>query len=136
MIEGIWVVRRCLPRMAVPEQVYVVTNRSELIAALNNGVVSSTSPANPSNESKVIYVKGTIDANVDDANQPLACTDYYSNGYTPEAFLATYDPAVWGRVNPSGPLESARAALSRRSMPKKISSSGHVSSGQSRFWKG
>jgi pectate lyase len=95
---------------AVPEQVYVVTNRSELIAALNNGVVSSTSPAIPSNEAKIIYVKGTIDANVDDANQPLSCSNYYSNGYTPEAFLAAYDPAVWGRVNPSGPLESARAA--------------------------
>jgi pectate lyase len=95
---------------AVPEQVYVVTNRSELIAALNNGVVSSTSPANPSNEPKIIYVKGVIDANVDDANQPLSCSDYYSNGYTPEAFLVAYDPAVWGRVNPSGPLESARAA--------------------------
>src|SRR5262249_32596594 len=24
------------------------------------------------------------------------------------AYLATYDPAVWGRVNPSGPLEEAR----------------------------
>lgn len=95
---------------AVPEQVYIVTNRSELIAALNNGVVSSTSPANPSNEPKIIYVKGSIDANVDDANQPLSCSDYHSNGYTPEDFLATYDPAVWGRVNPSGPLESARAA--------------------------
>src|SRR5687768_99072 len=57
---------------AVPEQVYVVTNRSELIAALNNGVGSSTSPAAPSNEPKIIYVQGTIDANVDDANQPLA----------------------------------------------------------------
>lgn len=95
---------------AVPEQIYVVTNRSELIAALNNGVVSSTSPAVPSNEAKIIYVKGTIDANVDDANQALTCSDYYANGYTLEAFLAAYDPAVWGRVNPSGPLESARAA--------------------------
>ncbi|WP_116808821.1 pectate lyase family protein [Steroidobacter cummioxidans] len=95
---------------AVPEQVYVVTNRSELIAALNNGVASSTSPANPSNEPKIIYVKGTIDANVDDANEPLSCADYYRDGYTLEDFLATYDPAVWGRANPSGPLESARAA--------------------------
>ena len=45
---------------AVPEQVYVVTNRSELIAALNNGVPSSTSPSNPSNEPKIIYVKGKM----------------------------------------------------------------------------
>src|SRR5687768_7524336 len=75
---------------AVPEQVYTVTNRGELIAALNNGVPSSTSPSNPSNEAKIIYVKGTIDANVDDQNNPLTCTDYYRNGYTLEAFLAAY----------------------------------------------
>jgi pectate lyase len=95
---------------AVRTQIYTVTNRAELIAALNNGVTSSTSPSNPSNEAKIIYVSGTIDGNVDDANQPLACTDYYRNGYTLEAFLATYDPAVWGRVAPSGPLETARVA--------------------------
>jgi pectate lyase len=93
---------------AVPSQVYVVTNRSELIAALNNGVPSSTSPSNPSNEPKIIYVDGTIDMNVDDNNQPLNCVDYYRDGYTLEAFLATYDPDVWGRTAPSGPLEDAR----------------------------
>jgi pectate lyase len=95
---------------AVPSQVYVVTNRAELIAALNNGVPSSVSPANPSDEPKIIYVDGTIDMNVDDNNEPLSCEDYYRNGYTLEAFLATYDPAVWGRVAPSGPLEDARVA--------------------------
>jgi pectate lyase len=95
---------------AAPEQVYTVTNRAELIAALNNGVPSSTSPSTPSNEPKIIYVRGTIDANVDDTNQPLACVDYYRNGYTLESFLATYDPAVWGRVAPTGPLELARVA--------------------------
>ena len=95
---------------AVAEQVYVVTNRAELIAALNNGVPSSTSPSTPSSEPKIIYVSGTIDANVDDNNQPLACTDYYRNGYTLESFLATYDPAIWGRIAPSGPLEAARVA--------------------------
>jgi pectate lyase len=97
--------------LAVPEQVYTVTNRSELIAALNNGVVSSTSPSNPSNEPKIIYVQGTIDANVDDANNPLTCTDYNRNGFTLEAFLQQFDPnGPWGRVNPSGPLEAARVA--------------------------
>lgn len=95
---------------AIDAQVYTVTTRAELIAALNNGVPSSTSPSNPSNEPKIIYVSGTLDANVDDANQPLACTDYYRNGYTLEAFLATYDPAVWGRGAPTGALESARVA--------------------------
>lgn len=96
---------------ATPEQVYVVRNRRELIAALNDGVPSSTSPSNPSNEPKIIYVKGTIDANVDDDNNPLACTDYYRDGYTLEAFLAAYDPAVWGRdEEPNGPLEDGRLA--------------------------
>jgi len=93
---------------AIPSQVYIVTNRAELIAALNNGVFSSTSPSNPSNEPKIIYVAGTIDMNVDDNNQPLNCVDYYRDGYTLEAFLATYDPAVWGREDPEGPLEDAR----------------------------
>ncbi|HEU4601278.1 MAG TPA: hypothetical protein VFS24_04895 [Steroidobacteraceae bacterium] len=96
--------------LAVTTQVYTVTNRAELIAALNDGVTSSASPSNPSNEPKIIYVRGTIDANVDDENNPLRCEDYYRDGYTLEAFLATYDPAVWGRNDPSGPLESARLA--------------------------
>ena len=95
---------------AVSTQIYTVTNRQELIAALNNGVVSGTSPANPSNEPKIIYVSGTIDANVDDANHPLSCDDYNRDGYTREAFMATYDPAVWGRTAPTGSLESARIA--------------------------
>ncbi len=95
---------------AAPEQVYFVRTRSELIAALNNGVPSSVSPSNPSSAPKIIYVDGTIDFNVDDDNQPLDCVDYYRNGYTIEGFLATYDPAVWGRVPPSGPMEDARIA--------------------------
>ncbi len=94
--------------LAVPEQVYTVHNRAELIAALNNGVFSSTSPSNPSNEPKIIYVDGVIDGNVDDNNQPLSCPDYYRDGYTLDAFLTTFDPSVWGRVPPSGPLENAR----------------------------
>ena len=96
---------------AVSSQVYVVTNRAELIAALNNGVFSSVSPSNPSNASKIIYVDGTIDMNVDDNNQPLTCEDYYRDGYTLEAYLAAYDPAVWGyEEEPFGPLEDARDA--------------------------
>jgi len=95
---------------AVPTQIYTVTNRRELIAALNNGVASSTSPSAPSNEPKIIYVSGSIDGNVDDANNPLSCDDYNRDGYTRDAFMATYDPAVWGRSAPTGPLEAARIA--------------------------
>ncbi len=83
---------------------YIVTNRSRLrIAALNNGVVSSTSPANPSNESKIIYVKGTIDANVDDAQSAAELRQLLQQQVYPEKLsLPPYDPAVWGRLNPSG----------------------------------
>jgi pectate lyase len=94
---------------ATASQVYTATNRHELIAALNDGVYSP-SPSNPSNAPKIIYVDGTIDVNVDEAGQPLSCEDYYQNGYTIEGFLAAYDPATWGRVNPSGALEAARLA--------------------------
>jgi pectate lyase len=94
---------------AAANQVYTVHNRRELVAALNNGVYPPPS-SNPSNVPKIIYVDGTIDANVDDNNQPLTCGDYFRNGYTLEAYLAAYDPAVWGRVIPSGPLEAARVA--------------------------
>jgi pectate lyase len=99
---------------AVDTQVYAVTNRAELIAALNNGVLpappNDISSSNPSNEPKIIYVAGTIDANIDANNAPLACEDYFRDGFTYEAFFATYDPAVWGRVPPTGPLEDARLA--------------------------
>jgi pectate lyase len=93
---------------AAPEQIYTVTNRRELIAALNNGVPSPTSPSTPSNTPKIIYVEGVIDVNVDEENNPQQCTDYYRNGYTLDAFLQTYDPAVYGRGPITGPLETAR----------------------------
>jgi pectate lyase len=109
---------------ATDDQVYTVTNRRELIAALNNGVPSSTSPSTPSDVAKIIYVVGTIDGNVDDENDPLTCEDYFRRDPTPppptpptdgelfsyEAFQAAFDPATWGRVPPSGPQERARLA--------------------------
>jgi pectate lyase len=104
-------------RAATPDQTYVVTTRAELLAALNDGAPVAVSPANPSNAPKIVYVDGVIDANVDDANQPLACEDYFrpdpTSGelYSREAFLAAYDPAgPWGRANPTGPQERARVA--------------------------
>jgi pectate lyase len=104
---------------AAPDQVYTVRNRAELIAALNNGVFTSTAPGVPSDQPKIIYVSGTVDLNVDDANQPLACENYYLNGYTLQAFLAAYDPAVWGNAAPSGPLEDARIA-SRNEQQRRV----------------
>ncbi|HEY0735961.1 MAG TPA: hypothetical protein VGD69_13695 [Herpetosiphonaceae bacterium] len=85
--------------------VYTVANRQELVAALATG---GSTP-------KIIYVQGTIDANVDDNNQPLSCDDYAAGtGYSLQAYLQAYDPATWGRTTrPSGPLETARQAAAR-----------------------
>ena len=94
---------------AAPDHVYVVTTRSELVAALNDGVYPPAS-STPSNAPKIILVSGTIDANVDDDHQPLTCESYRRNGFTIEGFLAAYDPATWGRVPPTGAMEAARAA--------------------------
>jgi pectate lyase len=92
---------------AAADHVFTVSTRSELVAALGGNNVSNGNNSTP----KIIYIRGTIDANVDDANQPLSCADYQTNGYTLASYLAAYDPAVWGRTTePAGPLEDARAA--------------------------
>ncbi|WP_328477143.1 polysaccharide lyase family 1 protein [Actinoplanes sp. NBC_00393] len=85
--------------------VFVVRNRAELAAALAGG----TDPT-----PRIVLVAGTIRANVDDANQPLTCADYADPAYSLDAYLAAYDPAVWGRAaRPSGPLEEARVRSAR-----------------------
>jgi pectate lyase len=84
--------------------VFVVTNRAELIAALGGNNATNLTNATP----KIIFIKGKIDFNTDDTGNPLTCADYEDPGYSLDAYLATYDPAVWGRVAPSGPLEDAR----------------------------
>jgi pectate lyase len=82
--------------------VFVVRNRAELVSA-----VAGSTP-------KIVFVADGIEGNVDDANQPLTCADYADPEWTIEAYLAAYDPAVWGRVTrPSGPLEDARVRSTR-----------------------
>jgi len=61
--------------LALPEQIYVATNRAEFLAALNDGAALTTSPSTPSAAAKIIYVKDTIDFNVDDTGQPLTFED-------------------------------------------------------------
>jgi pectate lyase len=91
---------------AAADHVFVVHNRTELVTALGGNNATNASNATP----KIIYVGGTIDGNVDDANQPLPCSAYADPGYTLDGYLAAYDPAVWGRASkPNGPLEEARA---------------------------
>jgi pectate lyase len=82
------------------DHVFVVHNRAELVAALGTG----------DGTPRIVFVQGGIDGNVDADNNPLTCADYADPAYSLDAFLAAYDPAVWGRTaKPSGPLEDARA---------------------------
>jgi len=85
--------------------VFVVTNRTELVQALGGNNKTNGANATP----KIVMVQGSIDGNTDDAGQPLSCAAYAAPGYSQDAYLATYDPAVWGTTRrPSGPLEDAR----------------------------
>ncbi|SCL35071.1 pectate lyase [Micromonospora nigra] len=89
---------------AAPERVHVVSSRAELVAALGGDNATNATDATP----KIVYVRGTVDGFEDDQGHLLDCTDLADPEYTRDAYLAAYDPAVWGRVRPSGPLEEAR----------------------------
>jgi pectate lyase len=85
--------------------VAVAHNRAELVAALGGDAATNGQNATP----KIVFVSGDIDLSVDAANQHRDCASYADPAYSLDAFLATYDPAVWGRATkPSGPLEDAR----------------------------
>src|SRR5450756_661872 len=78
--------------------VYTVTNRSQLVAAL---LEAGDAP-------KIVYVKGSINANVDDANQPLSCADYAARtGYTLEKYMAAFDPTTWSWTADQASVEAA-----------------------------
>ncbi|GAA4842514.1 pectate lyase [Kitasatospora terrestris] len=84
-----------------------VSTRAQLVAALGGKNSSNGSNATP----KIVYLSGTIDLNTDDAGNHLACSAYTTGGYSLSAYLAAYDPKVWGTSKvPSGTQESARAA--------------------------
>jgi pectate lyase len=94
---------------AADTAVAVATDRASLISALGGDNATNGSNATP----KIVLVAGRIDANVDDAGNPLRCADYAAPGYDLAAFLTAYDPATWGRVAPTGPLEEARVQSTR-----------------------
>ncbi|MEU5026842.1 pectate lyase family protein [Streptomyces milbemycinicus] len=85
-------------------RVFTVRTRAQLAAALDGG-----SPV-----PKIIYVRGTIDANTDAQGRPLSCADYATDGYTTQKYLTGYDPRTWGGQKPAGPQEEARAASAAR----------------------
>jgi pectate lyase len=85
--------------------VAVAHNRAELIAALGGDAATNGQNAVP----KIVYVSGKIDLSRDADGKTLTCADYADPAYSLDAFLAAYDPAVWGRASkPNGPLEDAR----------------------------
>ena len=95
---------------AADAQVAVVRNRAELIAALGGNAATNGQNATP----KIVVVSGRIDLRVDAANNPVGCDAFADPAYSLDAYLAAYDPAVWGRAaRPSGPLEEARVRSAR-----------------------
>ena len=89
---------------AATENVHVVASRAELIAALGGDNATNRSNSTP----KIIYVKGTLDGFEGPGGALLSCADLADPGYSLAAYLAAYDPAVWGRATPTGALEEAR----------------------------
>ncbi|KAF1679059.1 MULTISPECIES: pectate lyase family protein [Bacillus] len=85
---------------ASSSNVYTVSNRNQLVSAL--GKNTNTTP-------KIIYIKGTIDMNVDDDLKPLDLNDYKDPEYELDKYLKAYDPSTWGKKEPSGTQEEARA---------------------------
>lgn len=58
---------------------------------------------------RLIYVKGTLDANTRPGGDSISCDDYSDPEYSLDAYLDTYEPEDWGTdTEPTGPLEDAR----------------------------
>lgn len=97
---------------AAPANVFVVSTRQELVEALGGDNETNGSNATP----KIIYIDGVINANEDADGRVIRCDEYAAGtGYTQAAYLAAYDPAVWGWTSKvSGPLEDARAAAAEQ----------------------
>ena len=89
---------------AAADQVFVASTRAELVAALGGDNATNRGNATP----KIVYIKGDINGFERADGSVMTCADLADPEYSLEAYLATYDPAVWGRVAPSGPLEAAR----------------------------
>lgn len=89
---------------AAADQVFVVDSRQELVTALGGDNATNRGNATP----KIIYVTGDINGFERADGSLMSCADLADPGYSLGAYLAAYDPVVWGRVAPSGPLEAAR----------------------------
>lgn len=93
---------------------FTVSTRAQLVKAL--GSATDSTP-------KIIKIKGTIDANTDDAGKKLTCADYASGtGYSLSAYLKAFDPATYGKKAPRA--RRRRPARQPRPSRRRTSSSG------------
>ncbi|WDZ82779.1 pectate lyase family protein [Micromonospora cathayae] len=89
---------------ASADQVHLVRSRADLVRALGGDNATNRTNATP----KVIVVDGVVDGFEAADGSLLDCADLADPEYSLPAYLAAYDPAVWGMVPPTGPLEAAR----------------------------
>ena len=82
---------------ALPERVFDVHDRAGLDAALRGG-----------DKPKIIRVHRFIDL------CPAGIEAFMEPGFSFDAFDRAYDPATWGRDDPTGPLEDARKRSAKR----------------------
>lgn len=100
---------------AVEANIYTVTNRAELVQALQAG-------GNPT-VAKIIRVKGVVNLSTDDSGKELTEKDYADPAYDVDAYRNAYAPSVWNvkltdKKRPerelTGPLEEARKRSAAR----------------------
>jgi pectate lyase len=90
---------------ATADQVRVVSTRAELIEALGGDNASNDQNDTP----KIVFIDGTVNGFEGPGGELLSCLDLADPEYSLPAYLAAYDPEVWGReTEPAGPLEEAR----------------------------
>lgn len=88
------------------DAIHVASDRASLIAALGGDNARNAANDRPA----IIFISGTIDLAADDTGQPLTAADFADPAYDRDAYIAAFDPAVYGREKePEGPLEEARA---------------------------
>ncbi|MBB3713588.1 pectate lyase, partial [Limimaricola variabilis] len=96
---------------ASAEQVHVVTSRAELVAALGGDNATNGTNDAPA----LIFVDGEIDLTADDEGRPQGIAAFADPDYDEAAYIAAYDPEVYGReAEPEGPLEEARRRSQQR----------------------
>lgn len=88
---------------ARPADVFTVHSRAQLLAALSG-------PPRP----RIVRVAARIDLAADDTGRSLGADDFRDPVFDLTAFVQAYDPATWGRADPTGPLEEARRRSARR----------------------